>query len=294
MMQRVGSDRLWRWFVIGTPLAWMTLFLVIPFLIVLRISLADPIIGQPPYSPLLDADGLFLTLDSYVFLLGDSLYWLSYLKSVMVAGTATLACLLLGYPVAAAIARSSPSARPVLLVFVILPFWTSLLLRVYAWSGLLATRGLINEALLATGIIDAPLQLLYTDFAVIVGIVYTYLPFMILPLYATLEGLGPQTREAAADLGARPFRVFVDVTLPLSMPGVAAGCLLVFIPALGEFIIPAMLGGSDSLMIGRLLYDEFFQNRDWPLAAAVTMLLLVILVLPLVLLQRYRGTGEVA
>lgn len=290
-------DKVWRSFVIYVPYTWLALFFLAPFLIVFKISFSDPIIGQPPFTPLFDwskkgLDVIFVTFDNYKFLTEDNLYWMSYLKSVKIAAISTFWCLLIGYPMAYAITRAEPTTRNILLLLVILPFWTSFLLRVYAWMGMLSTHGLINNGLIWLGIVDQPLKLLYTDFAVYLGIVYAYLPFMILPLYASLEKLDMSLHEAAADLGAKPFRVFWDVTLPMSVPGIIAGCLLVFIPALGEYVIPSLLGGLDSLMIGRTLYDEFFQNRDWPLASAVATVLLFILVIPMVLFQRYQTSGE--
>ena len=281
-------ERLWRRTVAGVPYLWLLVFFLAPFAIVLRISFADPLIGQPPFTPLYDeAQGIQLTADNYRFLTEDDLYWVSYLKSMRIAAVATLLCLLIGYPMAYAIARARPVWRNVLLLLVILPFWTSFLLRVYAWMGMLSGQGVVNKALLALGLVDQPVQILYTDLAVYLGIVYTYLPFMILPLYATLERLDGDLLDAAADLGGRPRQAFLDVTLPLSAPGVVAGSMLVFIPALGEFVIPSLLGGLDTLMIGRTLYDEFFVNRDWPLASAVASVLVLILVLPIVVFQRF-------
>lgn len=288
-----NRDRLWRGFVIGFPFAWLLLFFLAPFAIVFKISFADPLIAQPPFTPFLDwtaaaGSRLLATLDNYRFLTEDSLYWVSYLKSIKIALISTVLCLLLGFPMAYAIARTPYPWRNLLLLLVIIPFWTSFLLRVYAWMIMLGKQGLINKLLLDIGLVAQPLQMLYTDAAVYLGIVYTYLPFMILPLYATLEKLDLDLHEAAADLGARPSQVFRDVTLPLAMPGIIAGSLLVFIPALGEYVIPALLGGMDSLMIGRTLYDEFFVNRDWPLASAVATVLLFILVLPFMLFQRLQ------
>jgi len=285
----IPLSTLWRKFVICMPYTWLFVLFLLPFLIVLKISFADPVIAQPPFTPLFGGEtGFFVTFENYRFLVQDNLYWLSYLKSLRVALISTGLCLLIGYPMAYAIARSQAGARNILLLLVVVPFWTSFLLRVYAWTGLLQTGGLINDSLLALGVIDAPLKLLYTDFAIYLGIVYSYLPFMILPLYASLERLNIEFEEAASDLGASPMRTFVDVTLPLSSPGILAGCLLVFIPALGEFVIPSLLGGLDSLMIGRQLYDEFFQNRDWPVASAVAVTLLMVLVVPIVIFQRSR------
>lgn len=286
-------DRLWRGFVIATPYLWLLFFFLIPFAIVLKISFADPLVAQPPFSDFFDwsggaTDRVLATFDNYRFLLEDKLYLVSYLKSIKIALIATLLCLLLGFPMAYAIALTPYPWRNLLLLLVILPFWTSFLLRVYAWMVMLGKQGLINHLLMSLGLIDEPLQMLYTDGAVYLGIVYTYVPFMILPLYATLEKLDLDLHEAAADLGARPRQVFRDITLPLALPGIIAGCLLVFIPALGEYVIPALLGGLDSLMIGRTLYDEFFVNRDWPLASAVAVVLLLILVLPIMLFQRLQ------
>ena len=288
------GDLLWRRIVIVLPYLWLVLFFLVPFAIVFKISFSDPIVAQPPFTPLFDQSQNFLnwfqgSLNNYLFLLEDNLYWVSYLRSIKVAFISTIFCLLLGYPMAYYIAQSAPTKRNVLLMLIILPFWTSFLLRVYAWMGILSTNGIINSMFLWTGIIDEPIQMLYTNFAVYLGIVYTYLPFMILPLYANLERLDLNLHDAAADLGGKPLQVFRDITLPISLPGIIAGSLLVFIPAMGEFVIPALLGGLDSLMIGRTLYDEFFVNRDWPLASAVATILLLILVLPMVFFQRTQA-----
>lgn len=291
-----GRRRWLRWALV-TPYVWLLLFLLAPFAIILKISFADPIIALPPFTPLLDwtqsgFDRLNVTLDNYIYLFQDRFYATIYLNSVKMAAIGTLLCVLLGYPMAYFIARQPASRRNLLLLGVILPFWISFLLRVYAWIGLLNTNGIINNALMSIGLITDPLSLLYNDFAVYIGIVYSYLPFMILPLYATLEQLDLDLDDAAADLGARRWQVFLDVTLPLSRPGLIAGCLLVFIPAIGEFVIPALLGGSDTLMIGRLLWDEFFVSRDWPVASAVSVVLLLILILPLVWFQRIEMRSE--
>jgi putrescine transport system permease protein len=288
-----GSLQWLRWAVV-TPYVWLLLFFLAPFFIILKISLADPVVALPPFTPLLDlaATGwarIQVTLDNYLFLFQDPYYVTIYLSSLKMSAISTLLCLLLGYPMAYFIARQDPRRRNLLLLAVILPFWISFLLRVYAWIGLLNTNGVINNILLAIGVIDQPLSLIYNDFAVYLGIVYSYLPFMILPLYANLEKLDPDLEEAAADLGARRWQVFMDVTLPLSFPGIVAGSLLVFIPAIGEFIIPALLGGSDTLMIGRALWDEFFINRDWPVASAVSVVLLMILVLPMMWFQKVQS-----
>jgi putrescine transport system permease protein len=280
-----------RAMVTSVPFLWLLLFFLIPFAIVLKISFSDARIAMPPYDPLLywvdhQVLQVKLNLGNYAFLIEDPLYWKSYLNSIKIAGISTLLCLLLGYPMAYGIARSSPSTRNILLLLVILPFWTSFLLRVYAWIGILKNNGLINNALMSLGMIDQPIQMLQTDFAVYIGIVYSYLPFMILPLYANLEKMDLTLLEAAADLGSRPWESFLKVTLPLSMPGIIAGCLLVFIPAVGEFVIPALLGDPGTLMIGKVLWTEFFNNRDWPVASAVAIALLLFLVIPIMYFQR--------
>ncbi len=279
------------------PWLWLALFFLAPFVTVLKISLADPLVALPPFTPFIDwaAEGwqrIHVTLDNYLFLFEDRYYAVIYLSSIKLAAISTLLCLLLGYPMAYFIARQPQRRRNLLLLGVILPFWISFLLRVYAWIGLLNTHGVINKLLLWTGVIDQPLTLIYNDFAVYLGIVYSYLPFMILPLYANLEKQDLDLLDAAADLGAKRWRTFIDVTLPLSRPGIVAGCLLVFIPATGEFIIPALLGGSDTLMIGRALWDEFFINRDWPVASAVSVVLLMILVVPLMWFQRVQSRAD--
>jgi putrescine transport system permease protein len=286
-----------RALVVAVPYLWLFLFFFVPFLIVLKISFAQMVIAQPPYTAVFTwTEGLLpevdLSLANYRWLLQDALYWVAYLNSLMIAFVATLLCLLIGYPMAYAIARSGPTTRTLLLLMVILPFWTSFLLRVYAWIGILKQNGIINNALLATGLIDQPLPMLHNDFSVYLGIVYTYLPFMILPLYANLEKLDTSLLEASADLGARPWKTFLTVTLPLSWPGIFAGSMLVFIPAVGEFVIPELLGGPDTLMIGKVLWNEFFRNRDWPVASAVTIVLILVLVIPLVLFQRQQAKTE--
>jgi putrescine transport system permease protein len=275
--------------VVALPYLWLALFFVVPFLIVLKISLATSVVANPPYTPLIEGGRVQASLDNYGFLFGDDLYAIAYFTSLKTAAIACLCCLLIGYPMAYGIARARPARRGALLMLVILPFWTSFLIRVYAWITLFQSSGPVNDVLLALGLIDQPLVLLNTQFAVYVGIVYTYLPFMILPLYAVLEKLDPALLEAASDLGSRPFHSFLTVTLPLSLPGVIAGSMLVFIPAVGEFVIPELLGGSDTLMIGTVLWNEFFNNRDWPLASAVAVAMLVLLVAPIMLLQHYRA-----
>jgi putrescine transport system permease protein len=284
------SDAFRRRAVLVLPFAWLTLFFLVPFLIVLKISLAEQAIGVPPYTALIERGesgwSLHATIANFQFLLSDSLYLRAYLNAIKFAGVSTLICLLLGYPMAYGIVRAPRSWRGFLLLLVILPFWTSFLIRVYAWIGLLKGNGIINNVLLALGVIHEPLTLLNNAFAVYLGIVYSYLPFMVLPLFAQLEKLDPSLLEAAADLGCRPWRAFLRVTLPLSLPGIAAGTLLVFIPAVGEFVIPDLLGGPDNLMIGKVLWDEFFTNRDWPVASAVAVVMLVFLLIPMGLVRR--------
>jgi putrescine transport system permease protein len=287
------TDRTWRQVTIAIPYLWLFVFFLLPFAIILKISLADPIIAQPPFTPTFDAQGaLSVTLDNFLFLLTDKLYALTYVKSVLLAMAATVSCLILGFPMAYGIARASPSTRSLLLLLIVLPFWISFLLRVYAWMGLLNNYGAINNALIWLGLIDQPIQFMYTDFAIFIGLTYSYLPFMVLPLYATLERMDLDLVEAAQDLGASRTRAFWDVTWPLARAGVIAGCLLVFIPAMGEYVIPYLLGGSESLLIGRVLFDEFFVNRDWPLASSVAIVLLLLLVVPIVLLQRNQARNE--
>lgn len=293
----VSTIRRWgkaRNLIIGIPYVWLLVFFAIPFVIVFKISFSwmQPI--QPGYAPLIewveDARRLVVTFNfaNYQVLLRESLYLSTFLYSVKVAAISTVGCFLIGYPMAYAIARSKPSTRNLLLMLIILPFWTSFLLRVYAWVGLLKTNGVINNSLLAMGLIDEPLTLLYTDFAVYIGIVYSYLPFMILPLYANLEKHDLTLLEAASDLGARPVTTFFRITLPLSMPGIVAGCLLVFIPAVGEFVIPSLLGRTDQLMIGTVLSAQFFGARNWPVAGAVAIFVILMLLVPILLFQRYQ------
>lgn len=282
-----GGTPLWKRATVAIPYLWLLVFFLLPFVIILKISLADPVIAQPPFTPTFDAaGGLSVTIDNFLFLLTDKLYAITYARSVALALGATLLCLLLGFPMAYGISRASPATRSLLLLLIVLPFWISFLLRVYAWMGLLNNYGVINNTLMWLGIIDQPLQIMYTDFAIFVGLTYSYLPFMILPLYATLERLDLDYIEAAQDLGASRTEAFWDVTWPLARPGVIAGCLLVFIPAMGEYVIPYLLGGPDSLLIGRVLFDEFFVNRDWPLASSVAIVLLLLLVVPIVFMQR--------
>lgn len=284
---------------VALPYLWLLLFFFTPFLIILKISFAEPVVAQPPFTALLQWTengfaGIHATFENYAFLFKDGYYGIIYLESLKMAAIGTVLCLLLGYPMAYYIARQAPKRRNILLLAIILPFWISFLLRVYAWIGLLGNKGVINHFLMSWGVIDAPLTMLYNDFAVYLGIVYSYLPFMVLPLYSNLERLNLELLDAAADLGARRWQGFIDVTLPLSVPGIVGGCLLVFIPAVGEFTIPALLGGADTLMIGRVLWDEFFINRDWPVASAVSVVLLLLLLLPILWFQRIQSREQEA
>ncbi|MBM3580998.1 MAG: ABC transporter permease subunit [Alphaproteobacteria bacterium] len=280
-----------KWLAIAPPYLWLLLFFGLPFLIVLKISFAEPAMSVPPYTPLFarQPDGSLAfaaSANTYATLFGDGLYARAFLNSARIAALATLVALLIGYPMAYGIARARESWRPGLMLLVMLPFWTSFLIRVYAWIGILKPNGLINNALIALGYTGEPLPLLHNDFAVVLGIVYSYLPFMVLPIYAALARQDIRLLEAAADLGATPWVAFWRVTAPLSLAGVAAGCLLVFIPAVGEFVVPDLLGGADALMIGKVLWAEFFANRDWPMASAAAVLLVAALVAPMMALQR--------
>ncbi len=286
-------------FVAGVPLVWLLLFVLLPLLIVFAISLAETRTGSPPYTPLFTWEAGFLPrihvqARNYALLLSDRLYIDAFLSSLRIAATSSFIALLIAYPMAYAIARARESVRTPLLMLVILPFWTSFLIRVYAWTGILNSNGFINNVLLDFGLIKAPLPLLHTEFAVHLGIVYSYLPFMVLPIFAVLEKLDWTYLEAAADLGARPLKAFLRVTLPLSLPGIFAGVLLVFIPALGEFIVPELLGGPDTLMVGRVLWTEFFSNRDWPLASALAIGLLVLVLVPAIVFFRLMRKEEAA
>jgi len=286
-----------RAFVIAVPMIWLLIFFLIPFAAVAKISLSEIAFQNPPYLPMFEwtDDGkMILTLNfgNYQFLLADSLYLNAYLSSLKVAFISTVIALLIGYPMAYFIARSEEKTRNLLLMLIILPFWSSFLLRVYAWIGFLKGNGVINNILMSMGLISDPITMLQTDFAVYVGIVYTYLPFMILPLYTNLVKLDGALLESAADLGARPITTFFTITLPLSLPGIIAGSMLVFIPAIGEFVIPALLGGPDTLMIGRVMWDEFFSNRDWPVASSVAIAMLFVVVLPVMFLRNLGGSRE--
>lgn len=280
------------------PTLWLGLFFAVPFLIVARISFAEAVFGQvPPYTPLLERAGdgavaLHLHISSYALLLQDPLYVAAYLRSLLFAGVSTLFCLLIGYPMAYGIARARPVMRLMLMMLVILPFWTSSLLRTYAMIGIFKANGWLSGALAAIGVLDPGEGVLHTNLAVYIGIVYNYLPFMVLPLAATLMRLDFTLLEAAEDLGARPAQAFWRITLPLSMPGIIAGCLLVFIPAVGEFVIPDLLGGPDALTIGRVLWTEFFTNRDWPLASAVAVAMLLLIVIPTLVFEYIENRRE--
>jgi putrescine transport system permease protein len=278
--------------IVGLPYLWLLAFFAGPFLIVLKISFSAAAIAQPPYTPTWDSWGAVLgffadlNTENFAFLFGDALYVNAYLSSVRIALTATLITLLVGYPMAYAMARAPERWRGALLIAVILPFWTSFLIRVYAWIGILKRDGLLNLGLENLGLIAEPLTIHNTEIAVYIGIVYSYLPFMVLPLYSALEKQDPALVEAATDLGCSPWGAFWRITVPLSLPGVAAGCFLVFIPAVGEYVIPELLGGAQTLMIGKTLWNEFFANRDWPLASAVAIVLLIVLVAPIMIFQR--------
>ncbi|MCT4608929.1 MAG: ABC transporter permease subunit [Pelagimonas sp.] len=281
--------------VISIPYIWLLVLFLVPFLIVFKISLSDAAIARPPYLPVLDfAQGLAglrdflseLDFENYVWLTEDELYWRAYLSSLKIAAISTFLTLLVGYPIAYGMAKAPDEWRPTLLMLVILPFWTSFLIRVYAWMGILSNEGLLNQLLLGLGLISDPLIILNTNTAVYIGIIYTYLPFMILPIYSALEKLDESLLEAAEDLGCSRFEAFWLVTFPLSKNGIIAGSFLVFIPTLGEFVIPSLLGGSKTLMIGKVLWEEFFSNRDWPVASAVAVILLLILIIPIILFQR--------
>lgn len=280
---------------VAVPYLWLLALFLVPFLIVLKISLSDTALARPPYLPQWQlADGFNaligylreLDLENFWFLTTDDLYWKAYLSSLRIALVATFCTLLVGFPIAYGMARAPVEWRPTLMMLVILPFWTSFLIRVYAWIGILSGEGYLNQFLLWIGVIDTPLIILNTNTAVYVGIVYTYLPFMILPIYSALEKLDESLLEAAEDLGCSRFTAFWLVTVPLSRQGVIAGCFLVFIPTIGEFVIPSLLGGSSTLMIGKVLWEEFFNNRDWPVASAVAVVLLLILIIPIILFQR--------
>ena len=278
--------------VIGVPFIFLTLFFALPFVLVLKISFADLRLSIPPYTELLSVkDGMVhfvLQLGHYAFLLLDDLYIATYISSVKMAAISTVLCLLMGYPIAYYIARSEPAKRDLLMMGVMLPFWTSFLIRVYAWIGILKDDGLLNHALITIGMIHSPLRLYHSDAGVYIGMVYSYLPFMVMPLYAHLVKMDLTLLEAAYDLGCKPWAAFTRITLPLSKNGIIAGSLLVFIPAVGEYVIPELLGGADTLMIGRVMWDEFFNDMDWPMASAVTVAMVLLLLVPMAVFQYYQ------
>lgn len=285
-----------RWLVVAVPYVWLLLFFAAPFLIIFKISLSETTIAMPPYTPLFEGFGAFgdfvseLDFDNYLFLTGDPLYIESYLSSLRIAVISTFLLLLIGYPMALAMARAPTMLRPTLVMLVILPFWTSFLIRVYAWIGILKPDGLLTLLFRSVGLlgVDDQVQILRTDYAVFIGIVYSYLPFMVLPLYSALEKMDNTLLEAASDLGCPPWKAFWKITFPLSLPGVIAGSMICFIPITGEFVIPDLLGGADTLMIGKTLWTEFFGNRDWPLASAVAVILLIMLVVPIMIFQNQQ------
>ena len=282
------------------PYLWLLGLFLVPFAIVLKISLSDVAMARPPYLPQFswnEGIGAFLSqldFENFTFLTTDDLYWKAYLSSLKIAATSTLLTLLIGYPIAYAMARAPEQWRATLMMLVILPFWTSFLIRVYSWMGILSQEGYLNQLLLGLGVISEPLILLNTKIAVYIGIVYTYIPFMILPIYAALHRLDNSLIEAAEDLGCSRAKAFWLVTVPLSRNGIVAGCFLVFIPTLGEFVIPSLLGGSGTLMIGKVLWEEFFNNRDWPVASAVAVVLVLILIIPIVLFQQNQQKQQEA
>lgn len=288
--QQMAHSRKW---VIALPYLWLLLLFLLPFLIVFKISLAEMARAIPPYSDLVSwADGqlqIALNFANYLQLTDDPLYIDAYLQSLQIATVSTLCCLAIGYPLAWAVAHSKPSTRNILLLLVILPSWTSFLIRVYAWMGILKNNGILNNFLLWLGVIDQPLVILHTNLAVYIGIVYSYLPFMVLPIYTALTRLDYSLVEASLDLGARPLKTFFSVIVPLTRGGIIAGSMLVFIPAVGEFVIPELLGGPDSIMIGRVLWQEFFNNRDWPVASAVAIVMLLLLMLPILWFHKQQN-----
>ena len=298
-----------RRFVIGVPYAWLLVFFALPFLILLRISVTDMGSGVDPFAPLIDSSGdawrLMLEFKNYIGIFSDgagsgggasasgsTIYIGAYKTSLKYAALTTLFCLLIGYPFAYFLARCNPSVRPALLMLVMLPFWTSFLLRIAAWKGILADQGVLNNLLLWLGVIKEPMVMLYTDVSMLVGMTYVYLPFMILPLYATLVKMDLRLLEAAHDLGASSFKAFWLITVPLSKAGIVAGCMLVFIPAIGEFVIPSLLGGAENVMIGRVVWDEMFSSNNWPRASALSVVMIVLILVPLSWYYRSKEDGE--
>ncbi|WP_167360443.1 ABC transporter permease subunit [Pseudomonas anguilliseptica] len=282
-----------RHLVIGVPFLWLFLFFMLPFFIVLKISFAEADVAIPPYTDVYSwAENkltLIINLGNYIFLSEDALYLAAYLGSLKMATISTLLCLVIGFPMAYAIARADKDKQMVLLLLIMMPTWTAILIRVYAWMGILSNNGLLNGFLMWLGLINEPLQILNTNLAVYIGIVYSYLPFMILPLFANLVKHDQSLLEAAADLGSSTFNSFWKITVPLAKNGIIAGCMLVFIPVVGEFVIPELLGGPETLMIGKVLWQEFFNNRDWPVASALAVVMLAILIVPIILFNRNQA-----
>ncbi|MES2354280.1 MAG: ABC transporter permease subunit [Pseudomonadota bacterium] len=285
-----------RYFVIGTPYLWLILFFLVPFLIVFKMSFTEPVNAGNPFGQLVTwADGfvnLRIKVANYEFIAEDQLYFLTYLSSIRYAALTTVFCLIIGYPFAYFMARAKPTLRPTLMMMVMLPFWTSFLLRVYAWKGILTNHGLLNNFLMSIGAINSPIHIMNTPVSLMIGMVYVYLPFMILPLYSNLVKMDVRFLEAAADLGSKPWTTFWKITVPLSKSGIIAGSMLVFIPCIGEFVVPELLGGPQTLMIGRVLWDEFFSNNDWPMAATVAVVMLVIIMFPLAIFNRYQAQEQ--
>ena len=285
-----------RHFVIGVPYIWLLLIFLVPFLIVFKISVTEMLSPVDPFGNLMSYVDGFVTfkikVSNYIFISEDNLYLFTYLNSLKFAFITMLLCLAIGYPFAYFMARARPTLRPTLLMLVMLPFWTSFLLRIYAWKGILANNGLLNHLLLSLGLIDAPLHMMHTSFSLVLGMVYAYLPFMILPLYANLAKMDIRFLEAAADLGATPWQAFWRITVPLSKSGIVAGSMLVLIPCIGEFVIPELLGGPETLMIGRVLWDEFFSNNDWSMASAVTVVMILLILLPMAIFNKYQAKHE--
>jgi len=299
LLARLLPNNPGRAVVIGVPYLWLILFFLLPFLIVLKISVSEMNVGQPPFKPLTEMVDNFLNIRVYLGnfislfdVANDDLYARTYLSSLKYAAWTTLFCLIIGFPFAYFMARAKPTIRPALLMLVMMPFWTSFLLRVYAWKAILTTNGVFNQMLIGLGIIGEPLHMLHTPFSLMIGMVYVYLPFMILPLYANLVKLDNRLLEAAADLGATPWQRFWLVTVPLSKSGIIAGSMLVFIPCVGEFVIPELLGGPETLMIGRVLWDELFSNNDWPRAAAVAVVTILLIIVPLAIFNKYQAESQ--
>ncbi|MDP3814512.1 ABC transporter permease subunit [Pseudomonas sp.] len=282
-----------RHVVIGVPFLWLFMFFLLPFIIVLKISFAEADVAIPPYTDVYtwaeNKLAIFINLSNYIFLSEDALYLAAYLGSLKMATVSTLICLVVGFPMAYAIARADKEKQMVLLLLIMMPTWTAILIRVYAWMGILSNNGLLNSVLQGIGLIDEPLQILNTNIAVYIGVVYSYLPFMVLPLFANLVKHDPSLLEAAADLGSSTYNSFWKITVPLAKNGIIAGCMLVFIPVVGEFVIPELLGGPETLMIGKVLWQEFFNNRDWPVASALAVVMLAILIIPIILFNRNQA-----